>query len=86
MDPSVLGEFIAAPQEDEIEEEINLEKLVALALQRGINPKLVEILRAVASGQTSATIATHYGVAERTARAWRAKAVSELRERTQCAV
>lgn len=86
MDPSVLGEFIAAPQEDEIEEEINLEKLVALALQRGINPKLVEILRAVASGQTSATIATHYGVAERTARAWRAKAVSELRERTQCTV
>ncbi len=85
MDPYVLSEFLVAPEE-QIEEEISLDKLIAVAIDQGIDSKHIEILRAVASGDNAATIAARYGVAERTARAWRAKAVSELRVRTRCAV
>ncbi|GDX33282.1 hypothetical protein LBMAG16_01130 [Actinomycetes bacterium] len=85
MDPSVLCEFVAAP-EQELEQEISLDQLIAVALEQGIDPKHIEILRAVASGDSATIIAARYGVAERTARAWRAKAISELRVRTRCAV
>jgi DNA-binding NarL/FixJ family response regulator len=85
MDPFILSEFLVAPEE-QFEDEVSLDKLITVALDQGIDPKHVEILRAVAAGDNAATIAARYGVAERTARAWRAKAVSELRVRTRCAV
>ena len=85
IDPFVLSELLIAPQ-DEFDDEVNLDKLIAVALAQGINPKHIAILRAVASGENASAIAMRYGVAERTARAWRAKAISELRVRTRCAV
>ncbi len=86
VEPNLLGELVAEPETNEYFQDVSLENLISLAISQGIEPRHVEVLRAVASGQTAATIAKHYGIAERTARAWRAVAISELRARTQCAV
>ncbi|MFM7762434.1 MAG: LuxR C-terminal-related transcriptional regulator, partial [Acidimicrobiaceae bacterium] len=64
--------------------QVSLESLINIAISRGIASRHVAVLRAVANGDTAAVIAKQYGIAERTARAWRAMAISELRERTQC--
>jgi len=86
VEPHLLSELIAEPETDEFGQEVTLESLLTVAISQDIDPRHVEILRAVASGQTAATIAKHYGIAERTARAWRAQAISELRVRTRCSV
>ncbi|PHX93883.1 MAG: hypothetical protein CK542_02575 [Acidimicrobium sp.] len=86
VEPNLLGELVAEPEANEFAPEVSLENLISLAISQGIEPRHIEVLRAVASGQTAATIAKHYGIAERTARAWRAVAISELRARTRCAV
>ncbi len=86
VEPNLLGELVAEPEINEFAPEVSLENLISLAIRQGIEPRHVEVLRAVASGQTAATIAKRYGIAERTARAWRALAINELRARTQCAV
>ena len=86
VEPNLLSQLVSEPETCEFPQEISLESLINLAISRGIEPRHVEVLRAVASGQTAATIAKHYGIAERTARAWRALAISELRVRTRCAV
>ena len=86
VEPRLLGEIIAEPQSDDFEPQVSLENLLSLAITQGMNSRHVEVLRAVAKGETAATIAEHSGIAERTARAWRAQAISELRARTQCLV
>ncbi len=84
VEPRLLSEIVAAPQSDDFEPRVSLENLLSLAIAQGIDSRHVEVLRAVAEGQTAATISKHYGIAERTARAWRAQAISELRARTRC--
>ncbi|MGA0873624.1 MAG: hypothetical protein ACO3Q6_00110 [Ilumatobacteraceae bacterium] len=84
VEPSLLGELVAEPETSEFAPQVSLESLINIAISRGIAPRHVAVLRAVANGDTAAVIAKHYGIAERTARAWRAIAISELRERTQC--
>lgn len=84
VEPKLLNEIVAEPENDEVNQEISLESLISVAISQGIQSRHVDVLRAVASGKTAATIAKQYGIAERTARAWRATAISELRERTRC--
>jgi len=86
VEPKILSEMIAAPECDDFQQTVTLESLLSIAIEQGIDPRHVDILRAVARGETSAMIAKHYGIAERTARAWRAQAINELRERTPSAV
>lgn len=86
VEPHLLSEIVAEPETDEFEPQVSLEQLLKVAIEQGIDARHVEVLRAVASGQTAATIAKHFGIAERTARAWRAQAISELRARTRCAL
>ena len=78
VEPSLLGELVAEPETSEFAPQVSLESLINIAISQGIAP------RHVANGDTAAVIAKRYGIAERTARAWRAMAISELRERTQC--
>lgn len=84
VEPNLLGELVAEPETSEFAPEVCLENLISSAICQGINPRHVEVLRAVARGETAAKIAKQYGIAERTARAWRAQAISELRELTRC--
>ena len=86
VEPNLLGELVAEPETSEFAPYLSLESLIKTAISQGINPRHVAILRAVANGDTAAVIAKQYGIAERTARAWRAAAISELRARTQCVV
>jgi DNA-binding NarL/FixJ family response regulator len=86
VEPSLLSELVAEPETSEFVPQVSLESLINTAISRGIAPRHVAVLRAVANGDTAAVIAKHYGIAERTARAWRAMAISELRARTQCVV
>lgn len=84
VEPKLLGELVAEPETSEFVPEVELETLIGLAIRQGIELRHVEVLRAVARGETAAKIAKRYGIAERTARAWRALAISELRARTRC--
>jgi hypothetical protein len=84
VEQGLLGELVAEPETSEFAPQVSLESLITTAISQGIAPRHVEVLRAVANGETASAIAKHYGIAERTARAWRAMAISELRERTQC--
>ncbi|MFM8853636.1 MAG: hypothetical protein ACKOGL_10685, partial [Acidimicrobiaceae bacterium] len=84
VEPNLLSELVAEPETSEFAPQVSLESLINIAISRGIASRYVAVLRAVANGDTAAVIAKQYGIAERTARAWRAMAISELRERTQC--
>ena len=75
---------MAEPETSEFAPQVSLESFINIAISQGIAPRHVAVLRAVANGDTAAVIAKQYGIAERTARAWRAMAISELRARTQC--
>jgi len=86
VEPKLMSEIIAEPECEEFEQQASLENLISIALSQGIESRHVEVLRAVANGETAAIIAKRYGIAERTARAWRAQAISELRVRTRCLV
>ena len=64
---------------------IELALILHDAVKHGMSGAPLQLLMRLSSGETLEEVAAEAGVCVRTVRTWRSKAISELRERTQCA-
>lgn len=79
-----LAATLAAP--DHVDDPgVVLARLIAEGRRAGLAREDVDVLRALARGESTERTAARLGVSVRTARSRRAQAISELRARTRCA-